>query len=69
MMIEPTETESLESLDSFVAAMQAIADEAARDPELLHDAPLTTPVGRLDEARAAKQADLRWRPVEESGRE
>jgi glycine dehydrogenase subunit 2 len=62
IMIEPTETESLESLDGFVEAMLAIADEAERDAELLHGAPYTTPVRRLDEARAAKQPDLAWRP-------
>lgn len=69
LMIEPTETESLEVLDSFVEAMRAIADEAASDPELLHQAPLTTPVRRLDEARAAKQVDVRWRPPEGPPRE
>lgn len=65
LMIEPTETESLESLDLFVETMLKIAAEAVADPALLHDAPYTTPVRRLDEARAAKQPDLRWRPVRE----
>jgi glycine dehydrogenase subunit 2 len=63
IMIEPTETESLADLDRFADAMIAIAAEAARDPELLHGAPYTTPVRRLDEARAVKQPDLRWRPA------
>ena len=63
MMIEPTETEDLEALDSLVDALSAIAQEAASNPDLLHDAPYTTPVRRLDEARAAKQVDLRWRPA------
>ena len=62
MMFEPTETESLEDLDRIVAAMLAIADEAVTDPDLLHGAPYSTPVRRLDSARAVKQPDLRWRP-------
>lgn len=62
IMIEPTETESLESMDSFAAAMLAIAEEAAEHPELVKDAPYTTPVRRLDEGRAAKHPDLAWRP-------
>jgi glycine dehydrogenase subunit 2 len=61
LMIEPTETDSLEDLDRFAAAMIAIAREASEDPEMLHGAPYTTPVRRLDEARAVKQPDLRWR--------
>lgn len=62
LMIEPTETESLGELDAFVAAMLAIAEEAQGDADLLHGAPYTTPVRRLDEARAAREPDLRWRP-------
>ena len=62
LMIEPTETESPETLDSFVAAMNAIAREAQDDPALVKSAPLSTPVLRIDEARAARQPDLRWRP-------
>ncbi len=58
IMIEPTETESKESLDAFIAALRAIRTEAAEDPEILHKAPVTTPVGRMDEARAARQPDL-----------
>lgn len=61
MMIEPTETESLDNLDAFVDAMRAIAEEAARDPETVKHAPYTTPVRRLDEAGAARNPDLRWR--------
>lgn len=64
LMVEPTETESLESLDAFADAMLAIAQEAATDPDLLHAAPYTTPVRRLDEARAAREPVLRWRPTE-----
>jgi glycine dehydrogenase subunit 2 len=59
LMIEPTETESLETLDRFVEAMHAIAERAANDPESLKRAPVTTPVGRLDEAGAARRPDLR----------
>ena len=60
MMVEPTETEPRESLDLFVDIMRAIYREAGEDPELLKGAPHTTPVGRMDEARAARQPDLRW---------
>jgi glycine dehydrogenase subunit 2 len=62
LMIEPTETESKETLDQFVADMIHIADEARTNPELLHEAPQDTPVGRLDEVRAARQPILRWPP-------
>ena len=61
MMIEPTETETLETLDDFVDLMHAIAARAATDPEGLKRAPETTPVGRLDEATAARRPDLRHR--------
>ena len=60
MMVEPTETESRESLDLFVDIMKAIHREAVEDPSLLTSAPHSTPVGRMDEARAARQPDLRW---------
>jgi glycine dehydrogenase subunit 2 len=59
LMIEPTETESLETLDRFVEVMHAIARQAETDPEAVKRAPLTTPVGRLDEAGAARRPDLR----------
>jgi len=62
IMIEPTETESRETLDGFAAAMAEIADEALRGDEALHEAPRNTPVGRVDEARAVKRPILRWRP-------
>lgn len=64
-MIEPTETEPLASLDAFADAMLAIAEEAATDPELVTRAPYTTPVRRLDEAGAARNPDLAWRPTAE----
>ncbi len=62
LMIEPTETESKETLDQFVADLRQIAEEARTDPELLHKAPCNTPVGRLDEVGAARQPILRWLP-------
>jgi glycine dehydrogenase subunit 2 len=61
LMIEPTETESIETLDAFIEVMKTIAREAADDPDLLRHAPHDTPNTRLDEARAARQPDLRWR--------
>jgi glycine dehydrogenase subunit 2 len=64
MMIEPTETESKETIDLFIEAMQAIAREAQEKPELLSSAPHTTRLGRLDEARAARKPVLRWRAPE-----
>ena len=59
-MIEPTETETLDRLDHFASSMERIAAEAADTPQLLHDAPLTTPVSRLDEGRAARELKLTW---------
>ncbi len=59
-MIEPTETESKETLDAFIKAMIEIAREAEQSPELLHNAPHRTPVRRLDEVSAARKPDLRW---------
>ena len=59
LMVEPTETESLETLDRFVEVMREIADLARSDPETIKRAPVTTPVGRLDEAAAARRPDLR----------
>jgi glycine dehydrogenase subunit 2 len=60
MMVEPTETESKETLDAFAEAMLQAAREAEEDPQLLHEAPVTTPVRRLDEAKAAREPKLRW---------
>ncbi len=59
MLVEPTETESLETLDRFVEVMHGIAELAATDPAAVKRAPTTTPVGRLDEAAAARRPDLR----------
>ncbi len=61
MMIEPTESESKETLDAFCEAMLAIAKEAEQSPDLLHEAPHHAPVRRLDEATAARRPVLRWR--------
>jgi glycine dehydrogenase subunit 2 len=61
LMIEPTETESRETLDAFVVAMREIARDAAERPELIREAPHERPVRRLDEARAVKQPVLRYR--------
>jgi glycine dehydrogenase subunit 2 len=60
LMIEPTETESLETLDAFVEAMRRIAAEAAESPELLREAPHDRPVERLDEVGAVKRAIVRY---------
>jgi glycine dehydrogenase subunit 2 len=63
MLIEPTETESVETLDAFADALIAIAAEAESDPDMVRGAPHTAPVKRLDEATAARQPNLRWRPM------
>jgi len=60
LMIEPTETESKQTLDSFIEAMKEIARDAEENPEILHTAPHNTPVKRLDDVRAARNPDLRW---------
>jgi len=62
LMIEPTESESLEELNLFIQAMRAIAGEAEETPELVRMAPHSTRVSRLDEVRAARNPVLRWRP-------
>jgi glycine dehydrogenase subunit 2 len=60
MMVEPTETESKATLESFAEALRQAARDARERPELLREAPVTTPVRRLDEARAARALKLRW---------
>jgi len=60
MMVEPTETESRESLDAFADALLAIAREAEENPEVVKAAPTHTVVGRLDETAAARQPQLHW---------
>jgi glycine dehydrogenase subunit 2 len=65
LMIEPTETESKETLDAFIAAMRQIADEAENSPEIVTGAPHTTEYKRLDDVAANRNLNLRWAPVEE----
>ena len=62
LMIEPTESESKETLDGFIDAMKKIAQEAAENPEIVHTAPHNTIVSRLDETRAARKPVVRWEP-------
>jgi glycine dehydrogenase subunit 2 len=62
MLIEPTETERLDTLDAFAEALLEIAREAHETPDLVLSAPHSAPVRRLDEATAARQPNLRWRP-------
>ena len=62
LMIEPTESESLEELDLFIEAMRSIAREVEETPELVKSAPHSTRVSRLDEVTAARKPVLRWRP-------
>jgi glycine dehydrogenase subunit 2 len=63
MLVEPTETESVETLDAFADALIAVVAEADSQPQLLREAPHDSPVRRLDEATAARQPDLRWQPM------
>ena len=66
LMIEPTETEGKETLDEFCDAMIAICAEAVADPEVLHTAPSTAFIGRLDETKAVKNLDVCWKPREDT---
>jgi adenosine kinase len=63
LLIEPTETESKETLDAFVDAMAQILEEARNEPDKVRGAPYTTPVRRLDDVRAARQLDVAWKPA------
>jgi glycine dehydrogenase subunit 2 len=63
LMIEPTETESQESLDEFIHVMIQIAKEAEENPEIVKSAPQNTPVTRLDEGRAARDLNVRWKEL------
>lgn len=65
LMIEPTETESKETLDAFVETMKAIAREVEEDPAFVNAAPHNAPIGRVDEATAARKPDFRWVPAAE----
>jgi glycine dehydrogenase subunit 2 len=60
LMIEPTETETKDTLDEFIASMRQIARETIEDPEKVRNAPYTTVVGRLDQTMAARKPNLRW---------
>jgi glycine dehydrogenase subunit 2 len=62
LMIEPTETESKETLDQFCDAMLRIAREAEETSAVIHEAPVTTPVRRLDQTKAAREPNLTWNP-------
>jgi glycine dehydrogenase subunit 2 len=62
LLVEPTETESLEELDNFVDVLRAILHEAETEPEKVTGAPHRLPVRRLDDVRAARELDLRWKP-------
>ncbi|MDE2482206.1 MAG: aminomethyl-transferring glycine dehydrogenase subunit GcvPB [bacterium] len=63
LMIEPTETESKETLDHFVEVLREIVETARKEPETIMAAPVKTVVGRVDETRAARQPDLKWEPA------
>jgi glycine dehydrogenase subunit 2 len=58
IMVEPTETENKETLDAFISAMKEIAEQAEKNPETLKNAPISTPVGRLNETKAAREMDF-----------
>lgn len=62
LMVEPTETESRETIEGLAAALNQIAREAETDPELVRSSPRSTPVRRPDEAKAARELKLRWSP-------
>jgi glycine dehydrogenase subunit 2 len=63
MMIEPTETESKETIDAFIQVMRTIAQEAKENPELVKTAPHNTPIGRVDDVLAAKQPVLTFKQI------
>src|ERR1700691_1614395 len=63
LMIEPTESESIEEMDLFIEAMKSIAEEVEEDPQTVLDAPHSTRVSRLDETAAARKPVLRWKPA------
>ena len=66
LLIEPTETESKETLDAFADVMKTIQEEANNNPELLKDAPYTLPVRRLDDVKAARELNLKYSPTKVS---
>jgi glycine dehydrogenase subunit 2 len=64
LMIEPTESETKETLDAFIEALVSIDEESRQDPNLVQNAPHTTPVSRLDEALAARRPNLKWQAAD-----
>lgn len=64
LMIEPTENESKETLDSFIAVMRKIAEESKNDPEMVKTAPHNTPIGRVDDVLAAKNPVLTFKQMQ-----
>ena len=64
-MIEPTESESLDTIDGFIKVMRQIAHEAATDPDLVKGAPHSTPIGRVDDVLAAKHPVLTYRQLQQ----
>jgi glycine dehydrogenase subunit 2 len=66
LMIEPTETESKETLDEFAKVLKKITTELRENPELVEKAPHSASIGRLDEVKAARQLNLRWKPDQDS---
>jgi glycine dehydrogenase subunit 2 len=66
LMIEPTDSESKESLDLFIEAMKDIAEEVEEHPEIVLEAPHNTRISRLDETMAARKPILRWKPQSEA---
>jgi len=67
LLIEPTETEAKETLDEFVEVMAELIELARTDPQQMKDAPVTLPVRRLDDVKAARELDIAWRPVAAAG--
>ncbi|MGH9490660.1 MAG: aminomethyl-transferring glycine dehydrogenase subunit GcvPB [Terriglobales bacterium] len=65
LMIEPTESESMEEMDLFIDAMKSVAEECESNPEMVNAAPHTTRVSRMDEVKAARNPVLRWKPTQE----
>ncbi|MBI5753213.1 MAG: aminomethyl-transferring glycine dehydrogenase subunit GcvPB [Hydrogenophilales bacterium] len=63
LLIEPTETETKQTLDAFISALKEIVQEARTNPDLVKGAPYTTPVRRLDDVKAARELDLTWKPA------
>ena len=63
LLIEPTETESKQTMDAFIAALKEIIEEAHTDPDLVKGAPYSTPVRRLDDVKAARELDLTFKPT------